>query len=239
MFKKIASIALAAALVGSTAVIAASAADAEEAVAAAEDSAVAAADDSAVGAEEENDATGASGKIYFEVPSTWKNFKAATFYLYQHGDGGGEIIAWGSKKGKMTDEGNGVWSFDITGKGYSLESGKAYGCIFTGDWGIQTCDLIISADNYGDTAFCDGTKVENNVDSNKQSDHVAWKSGKNGVPLCITSIGNIVGDSYWPGEDAKTLMTTFLTTILITFIEKISFFITIISYFTYIIRINT
>ena len=91
MFKKIASIALAAALVGSTAVIAASAADAEEAVAAAEDSAVAAADDSAVGAEEESDATGASGKIYFEVPSTWTNFKAATFYLYQHGDGGGEI----------------------------------------------------------------------------------------------------------------------------------------------------
>ena len=59
MFKKIASIALAAALIGSTAVIAASAAEAEESVAAV--------DESTVGAEDGSEATGASTKIFFDA----------------------------------------------------------------------------------------------------------------------------------------------------------------------------
>ncbi len=54
MFKKIASILLAAIMVGSTAVVAASAAEADNAVAAADDSAVAAADDSAVAAADDS-----------------------------------------------------------------------------------------------------------------------------------------------------------------------------------------
>jgi len=54
MFKKIAGIALAAMLIGSTAVVAASAAETDEVVAAADDSAVAAADDSAVAAADDS-----------------------------------------------------------------------------------------------------------------------------------------------------------------------------------------
>ena len=76
MFKKIASIAIAAMMLCSTAAIAASAAESDEAVAAADDSsAVAAADDSAVGAENGSEATGAGSEVSFQVPSDWKNFK--------------------------------------------------------------------------------------------------------------------------------------------------------------------
>lgn len=215
MFKKIASIALAAMLLGSTAVVAASAAEKEEAVAAADDSsAVAAADDSAVGADEGSESTGADTKIYFDVNTAgWKNFSNITLYLYEHG--GSEIIPWGSKKGNMTDEGNGKYSFDIEGKGYSLDSSKAYGCIFTGDWSFQTCDLIIGSACYGDTAECTGNQVENNVDSNKKSDEVRWKNADSSVygnPICITSIGNVIGTAYWPGENAESVMKDFLTT---------------------------
>ncbi len=214
MFKKIASIALAAMMLGSTAVVA-SAAEKDEAVAAADDSsAVAAADDSAVGADEGSESTGAETKIYFDVNSAgWKNFTNITLYLYEHG--GSEIIPWGSKKGNMTDEGNGKWSFDIEGKGYSLDSGKAYGCIFTGDWSFQTCDLIIGSACYGDTAECTGNQVENNVDSNKSSDEVRWKNADSSVygnPICITSIGNVIGTAYWPGENAESVLKEFLTT---------------------------
>ncbi len=146
-----------------------------------------------------------TGKIYFDANSTgWKNFKTITFYLYSKVDG--EIITWGSKKGIMKDEGNGIWSFDLS----NYPIGTNYGCIFTADWGMQTCDLIIGPDNVGDTAYCPGDQVENNVDSNKRSSVVKWKSGKYGNPICITSLGNVIGDTYWKGEDAFTLMVRFL-----------------------------
>ncbi len=91
MFKKIAGIALAAMLIGSTAVVAASAAETDEVVAAADDSAVAAADDSAVGAEEGSASAGEGSKIYFDANSSgWNNYKTITFYLYSKADG--EII---------------------------------------------------------------------------------------------------------------------------------------------------
>jgi len=207
MFKKLAGIALAAMLIGSTAVVA-SAAESDEVVAAADDSAVAAADDSAVGADDASGSTGADGnKIYFDASSSgWNNYKTITFYLYSKADG--EIVGWGSKKGNMKDEGNGIWSFDVS----SYPIGSNYGCIFTADWGVQTCDLIIGADSIGDTAYCTGEQVENNVDSNKKSNVVKWKSGKHGNPVCITSIGNVIGDAYWEGEDAISVFYKFIST---------------------------
>ena len=210
MFKKIASIAIATMMLGSTAAIAASAADSDDAVAAADDSsAVAAADDSSVGAEEGFEVTSAGSKIYFDANTTgWKTYKKIYLYLYDHANG--EMVTWGSKKGMMTDEGSGKWSYDLEAKGFTLESSNSYGCIFTADWGMQTCDLIIGPENYGDTAYCTGEQVENNVDSNKKSYLVKWQSGVHGNPRCITSIGNVIGDDYWPGETGYSMLVNFM-----------------------------
>lgn len=214
MFKKIVSIAIAAMMLGSTAVIAASAAEGDEAVAAADDSsAVAAADDSSVGAEDGSEATSAGSKIYFDASSSgWKTYKAIYLYLYDHNNG--EIITWGSKKGKMTDEGNNKWSYDLDAKGISFDSSNAYGCIFTADWGMQTCDLIIGSPCIGDTAVCTGETVENNVDSNKTSYVVKWTNADSstyGNPKCITSIGNVIGNAYWPGDSGYAMFVKFLS----------------------------
>lgn len=219
MFKKIASILLAAIMVGSTAVVAASAAEADNAVAAADDSAVAAADDSAVAAADDSavaagdDSTvGAGNKIYFEVnPDLWKNFKTVTLYLYPHG--GDALITWGSKKGNMKDEGGNKWSFDFDAKDIEIESGKQYGMIFTGDWGVQTCDIIWDSSVMGDTAYCTGDQVENNVDSNKKSYYVKWKNAdasKYAPPVCITSIGNIIGEALWSGTTYYDMLVNFI-----------------------------
>ena len=159
---------------------------------------------------------GGSTKIYFDANSAgWLYFTDITFYLYQHGDGGGEIITWGSKKGKMTNEGNGIWSFDLEAKGYGLDSNKSYGCIFTADWGMQTCDLIIGRECYGDLAYCTGNMVENNVDPNKRSNEVRWANADRtvyGNPICITSIGNVIGTAFWPGDTAYSIFLKFLST---------------------------
>ena len=222
MFKKIASIILAAMLICSMAVIAVSAVETDGAVAAADESAVGADDNSAVGADDNSavgaddasDSTGSDGKIYFDANSAgWKNFTDITLFLYEH-ESGDKLIQWGSKKGKMKDGGNGIWSFDLQAN-YPLDESKSYACIFTADWGMQTCDLMIGTPCYGDTAYCTGNQVENNVDSNKKSYEVKWKnadSSKYGNPVCITSIGNVIGSSFWPGDTAYSVFLKFIST---------------------------
>ena len=151
-----------------------------------------------------------SGKIYFQVPSTWLNFKKITFFLYDHNTGD-QFITWGSKKGYMTDEGGGIWSYNLENAGFSLDSNRNYGCIFTADWGVQTCELILGPRSMGDTAYCTGEMVENAVDSNKSSYIVKWRSGNYGNPVCITSIGNVIGDTYWQGENGYSIFVKFLS----------------------------
>ena len=215
MFKKIVSIAIAAMMVASTAAIAASAAETDSAaVAAAEDSAAVAAPDgdSSVGADDSGSAAVGGNSISFQVDrNLWKNFKKVYCYLYEHG--GDEIIVWGSNKGAMTDAGNDTFTFDFDAKGISIESGKQYGVIFSGDWGVQTCDIIFDSSVMGDTAYLTGDQVENNVDSNKKSYYVKWKNAdasKYAPPLCITSIGNVIGEALWAGTTRYDLLLNFI-----------------------------
>ena len=54
-------------------------------------------------------------KIYFYAdPALWQNYEYIDIYIYDRN--GDQLITWGSKKGRMTDEGNNIWSFDIRGK---------------------------------------------------------------------------------------------------------------------------
>lgn len=151
--------------------------------------------------------------IYFYAnPKLFRNFNYIYMYLYEHNNS--EIFPWGSKKAKMTDEGNGIWSFDLDAKGITLDLSNAYGVIFTADWGLQTCDLIIGSDCLGDIAYCPGSDVENNVDSNKTSRIVKWANADPdiyGNPVCITAIGNVIGNAYWPGDSAYSMFVRFLS----------------------------
>ena len=211
MFKKIASIVLAATMMIGTAAITASAAETNEAVAAADETVGAA--DETVGAAE-GDAVGAGNKVYFEVnTSLWKNFKTVRLYMYAHDGSDFPLNTWGSKKGDMEEEGDNIWSFDFDKKGYTVDPGKQYGMIFCTDTGIQTCDIIFDSSVMGDTAYCTGDMVENNVDSNKKSYYVKWKNAdpsKYAPPLCVTSIGNVIGEALWAGETKYNMLVNFI-----------------------------
>ena len=163
-------------------------------------------------APDENGANiGTSNKVYFRESGLWHNYNNITIYIYEHG--GDQIILWGSKKGNMTDEGDGLWSFDFEAKGIDLDDDKQYGLIFTADWNIQTCDIIFDTSILGDTAYCTGDQVENNVDCNRRSYKANWMNadpGKYAPPICITSIGNVIGDAFWKGETPETVLTAFL-----------------------------
>ncbi|WP_407723394.1 hypothetical protein [Ruminococcus sp. JL13D9] len=152
-----------------------------------------------------------TNKVYFEAPDFWKNYKNITMYLYNHN--GEEVIAWGSKKGNMTKEDGNTWSFDFNAKGITIDSGKQYGVIFTADWGVQTCDLIMDASCLGDVAFCDGKIAENSIDYSRKA-YIAWWNNadpeKYGPALCITSLGNVVGYSVWADTTKYDMLVNFI-----------------------------
>ncbi len=153
------------------------------------------------------------GKIYFYAdPQLWKNYSYITLYLYEHK--GDVLINWNSKKGRMTDEGDNIWSFDLAAKGFELDDSKEYGVIFTADWSTQTCDLIFGSACLGDLAYLDGGNiVENNLDSNKHSYYVEWANADRSTyapPVAITSIGNVIGEAYWKGETPYGMFCNFL-----------------------------
>ena len=153
-----------------------------------------------------------TNSIYFYVnDNLWKNFNNITMYIYEHN--GDAWITWGSKKGNMTNCGNGFWGFDFDAKGIELDPSKQYGIIFTADWGVQTCDIIFDTSIMGDTAYCIANMVENNVDSNKKSYDVRWKNAdpqKYAPPVCITAIGNIVGEALWAGTTYYDMLVNFI-----------------------------
>ena len=156
------------------------------------------------------------GKVYFEVPDDWEDVGSVYFWLYNK-TSGEEVYQWGSKKGKMTAEGSGVWSFDLAGKGYALSAGEEYGCIFSADWNLRTDDLIISADNYGDTALADGDTIRTT-----KSCPAKWKSGKNGTPVKIDAVGNVSGNDYWKGQSAYTVLLDYIKGNFVPFAARVT-----------------
>ena len=130
MFKKIASIALAAAMLTSAAAIAASAADTDEAVGAVEDSALGADESGSELGAEAGDTVAAGNTLSFDANTAgWKNYKKVFCYIWEYG--GSAFADFGAKETKCSDEdGDGVWTFDLSAAGWNLQSGKEYGVIF-------------------------------------------------------------------------------------------------------------
>ncbi|MDO4830697.1 MAG: LPXTG cell wall anchor domain-containing protein [Clostridia bacterium] len=215
MFKKLASIALAATMLVGTAGIAASAAEVKDdsAVAAEDQSAVGAQDSDSVGADSESSSVGSGNVINFDASTTdWQNYKYCMCYIYEIG--GDEFFDWGVKKTRMKDEDkDNVWTYDLDNAGISLDSGKYYAVIFSNDVGMQTADLILTTDCYGDTAYIKdlSARYENTADSNKQSYVAYWKNNTQWKPhMAVTSIGNVIGEQLAPSESAYSIFVSFL-----------------------------
>ena len=155
--------------------------------------------------------TGKSKMLNFYVPtSEWHDFEKIGFYIYEIG--GEEFIPWGSKRMFNSEETSpGVWSFDLGNAGIVLEDSKAYSIIFVNkETMAQTAPLLLDSSCMGDTAYCDGTRQENEVDSNKTSLVARWKNSSLGPVKCITSIGNVVGETIPANTTAYNMFVDFL-----------------------------
>jgi LPXTG-motif cell wall-anchored protein len=214
MFKKLASLVLAATmLVGTTAVVA-SAAEAEEVAVAADSSSEVSADSSSE--------VGASKVFYFDVKSAGWNVGTDVFcHIYSVTGDDEKYTGWQSKAEKCkVDKETGIATYDIqTGikKGATglntINGDNKWAVIFSSKTGAETYAVLLNSNCYGDTAIADpNTMLENNVDSEKSSMKLSWKKNTNlGAPYCITSTGKVQGSSYAYGESAESVTANFLT----------------------------
>lgn len=219
MFKKIASIAMAAAMVVGTAAFSASAAEVDDAAVAAEDTA------SAVAADQESESTGSGKTISFDVNSAnWgSGVKAVYCHIYYYsGTDGKTYTDWQTKAEKCDyDSSTGIATYDLqTGidRGANgletIDGSNKWVVMFSANTKAETYTLLFNSSCFGDTVVADpNTLYENNVDSEKQSIKISYKKNTNlTAPKCITSTGKIQGDSFAEGVTNETLLGDYLAT---------------------------
>jgi LPXTG-motif cell wall-anchored protein len=220
MFKKFASVLLAASMIaGATAAV--SAAETTDT------DAVAADDSSAVSADSSSEVSANSKVFYFDVASCgdgWKNYadnnKSKVFcHIYSY-DGTGTWTDWQLKSEKCSyDSETGIATYDIqTGidKGATslsdISSDSKYLIMFSLGSGSETYPILMNSSCFGDTVVAiDGTTMyENNVDSEKKSLAMKWKNSNLGAAITITSTSKIQGSSLAYGETNETVLASYL-----------------------------
>lgn len=216
MFKKIAGLFLAAAVMCSSAAITASAAEAEDdaAVAAADQSGEVSADGSSEVSADASSEVEAGNVVKFDVKkSGWNNVKSVFCHIWK-ADGSGDWPAWQSKKEKCKyDSSTGIATYDLskTGNTISKSDGRVYCVIFSANTGMQSYNAIMSGKCIGDTLYCTGNQLENPEDSEKKANEAKWENNSDcGPEKKITSTGNIIGSAFPEGESDATLLATYL-----------------------------
>lgn len=216
MFKKIAGLFLAAAVMCSSAAITASAAEAEDdaAVAAADQSGEVSADGSSEVSADASSEVEAGNVIKFDVKkSGWNNVKTVFCHVWK-ADGSGDWPAWQSKKEKCKyDASTGIATYDLsmTGNTISKSDGRVYCVIFSANTGMQSYNAIMNGNCIGDTLYCTGNQLENPEDSEQKANEAKWENNSDcGSEKKITSTGNIIGSAFPEGESDVTLMATYL-----------------------------
>ena len=148
-----------------------------------------------------------SGQITFEIPEGWQ---AANKTFYAHiwdglPDGAGQLYAWQTKDEKMTiaDDGQ-TATYDVPEGNWNL-------IIISGDSGIQTYDTVFNESCIGDTCYVMDQKFENPVDSKKEAYGLGWRNNPEcGPHKVVSSLGNIIGTAFLPGENDQNLYDNFV-----------------------------
>ena len=214
MFKKIAGLFLAAAVMCSSAAITASAAEAEDdaAVAAADQSGEVSADGSSDVSANGSSEVEAGNVIKFDVKkSGWSNVKTVFCHTWKVD---GELPVWQSKKERCKyDASTGIATYDLSKANYQISKsdGKNYLVIFSANTGMQTYDTVMSGACIGDTMYCTGEQIENPVDSEKKANVAKWENHPDcGPQKKITSTGKIVGSALPEGQTDAVMLAQYL-----------------------------
>ncbi len=151
--------------------------------------------------------------LHFDTnASGWTGFTKVYCHIWAYG--GDSFAPWQSKKSACADtDGDGIWTYDITSKGFEIEEGQLYVCIFSNNNGSQIYDLLFDSTVLGDTAYGVDFDYENPADSEKKAQAGFWQNQDPAVfgpSMVITSIGNVVGTCVPNVTTAQAMFETFL-----------------------------
>ena len=147
-----------------------------------------------------------SGEFTFEIPDTWaKANKVFYAHIWDGLPGGENLYKWQTKDEKMKV------ADDKKTATYNVPEGSWNLIIISGDSGIQTYDTVFNGNCVGDTCYVMDDKFENPVDSNKQAFGLGWRNNSDcGPHKVVSSLGNVIGTAFLPGETNQTLYENFL-----------------------------
>ncbi len=153
--------------------------------------------------------------IMFEQPTEWEDVEQIYCHIWAiNDDGSVEWPSWKTKKEKMTDNGDGTWSYDITTIGTDVinpNKGVNYAVVFATDTGIQTYDLLFDYNCLGDTVYITGESYTGPSDSEKVLVEARWRKSILGPQKRILVNGDdVIGDTLPQGETDAKLMAEWL-----------------------------
>lgn len=147
-----------------------------------------------------------SGEIKFEVSD---NLAKANKFFYAHIwnglPGGAGLYGWQTIEEKMTwNKGDAVATYNVPEGDWNL-------IIISSNTGFQTYDTVFNASCIGDTCYVMDETYENPVDSKKSAKGLGWRSNPDcGPHKVVSSLGNIIGTAFLPGENDQVLYDNFV-----------------------------
>lgn len=147
-----------------------------------------------------------SGEFTFEIPDTWAKANHVFYaHIWDGLPGGKNLYKWQTKDEKMKI------ADDKKTATYNVPEGNWNLIIVSGDSGIQTYDTVFNGNCVGDTCYVMDDKFENPVDSNKQAFGLGWRNNSDcGPHKVVSSLGNVIGSAFLPGETNQTLYDNFI-----------------------------
>jgi len=161
------------------------------------------------------DASGTSGKIYFDA-SKWNN--VSQIYCHLWINGGESFYGWKASQQKCKAVSGSLWEYDLSILDQStvvsggLKADEDYCLIFHADTGLQTYNTTFTTACIGDRVYTTDKQIENPMDSNKKAYEALWsKNGStHGPHFAISSIGNFLGEYTCPHESSTKIMGDWL-----------------------------
>ena len=152
-------------------------------------------------------ASALSGEFTFEIPDNWASANKVFYaHIWDGLPGGKNLYKWQTKDEKMK-----IADDKKTATYNVSEEGTWNLIIISGDSGIQTYDTVFNDKCIGDTCYVMEDKFENPVDSNKQAFGLGWRNNSDcGPHKVVSSLGNVIGTAFLPGETNQTLYENFL-----------------------------
>ena len=142
--------------------------------------------------------------------SGWNGFEKVYCHIREYN--GDSLFVTFSDDELCVNNHDGIWSYDIKGKGIYLDSSKDYLLSFyTEGYKFKTHELFCSGKNLGKIAVCNQTVYEDPYDCSSFVHDLYWSdTGSYASLFCITQTGKVIGHTLPNGVNRYDLFVTFL-----------------------------